>query len=71
MAVQAIQSVKSNAIFYCATLNPDPAQEHVVLAGASDKKIYQFDLKSGDMVQVRFARCVLPVEEHFKIGFVH
>ena len=57
--MQAVQSVKSNAVFYCATVNPDPAQENVVLAGASDKKIYQFDLKSGDMVRQRLLQVLL------------
>jgi hypothetical protein len=48
-----IQTVRNNAIFYCATLHPDPAKESTVLAGASDKKIYQFDFTSGDLIQVR------------------
>lgn len=39
-------------MFYCATLHPDPAKQNIMLAGASDKKVYQFDLDTGDMVQV-------------------
>lgn len=40
-------------MFYCATLHPDPAKQNILLAGASDKKVYQFDLDTGDMVQAR------------------
>ena len=59
--VQVIQTVRSPAVFYCATLNPDPAKESTVLAGASDKKIYQFDLTSGEMIQ----------EYHYHLGAVN
>ena len=59
--LQVVQTVKSAAMFYCATLHPEPAKENVVLAGASDKKIYQYDLNSGDMVQ----------EYHYHLGAVN
>lgn len=36
---------------YCVRLHPE--EQHVVLAGTQDKKIQQWDLESGDMVQVR------------------
>ncbi|KAF1990293.1 WD40 repeat-like protein [Aulographum hederae CBS 113979] len=31
--------------------NPDPANEHLFIAGMADKKIVQFDTRSGEMVQ--------------------
>ena len=61
VCLQVVQTVKSAAMFYCATLHPEPAKENVVLAGASDKKIYQYDLNSGDMVQ----------EYHYHLGAVN
>lgn len=35
---------------YCVRLHPE--EQHVVLAGTQDKKIQQWDLETGDMVQV-------------------
>lgn len=51
--VQVIRTIRHNTMFYCATLHPDPAKQNVLLAGAADKRVYQFDLATGDMVQVR------------------
>lgn len=51
--MQVIRTIKNNQMFYCATLHPDPAKQNILLAGASDKRVYQFDLDTGDMVQVR------------------
>ena len=36
---------------FCVRLHPE--EQHVVLAGTQDKKIMQWDLNTGDMVQVR------------------
>ena len=51
MVVQALQTFNTGRIHYCVTLHPE--KQNVLLAGASDKKIYQWDLDSGDVVQVR------------------
>lgn len=59
--LQVIQTIRSGAVFYCATLHPEPAKSHMVLAGASDKKVYQFDFNSGDLIQ----------EYHYHIGAVN
>eukprot|EP00983_Pelagomonas_calceolata_P101796 1158741-Pelagomonas_calceolata.AAC.7 len=49
--LQALQTFNTGKINYCVTLHPE--KQNVLLAGASDKKIYQWDLDSGDIVQVR------------------
>ena len=41
-------------MFYVAKFHPE--QQNVMLAGCGDKKIYQWDMESGDLVQVRTAR---------------
>ncbi|KAJ3362292.1 hypothetical protein GGF31_001777 [Allomyces arbusculus] len=35
----------------CVTFNPDPDKQHIFLTGQQDKKIYQFDVRSGEIVQ--------------------
>ncbi len=37
-------------MYYCVTLHPE--KQNVLLAGANDKKIYQWDLDSGNLSQV-------------------
>lgn len=59
--MQVIQTIRSNAMFYCATQHPEPEKSSTVLAGASDKRIYQFDFNSGDLVQ----------EYHYHLGPVN
>eukprot|EP00955_Chlamydomonas_euryale_P106899 365734-Chlamydomonas_euryale.AAC.7 len=38
-------------VYYCVTLHPDDAKQNVLMAGCGDKKIYQFDIDTGDTVQ--------------------
>ena len=40
-------------IYYCVTLHPSDDKQNVLMAGCSDKKIYQFDIDKGEVVQVR------------------
>jgi pre-mRNA-processing factor 17 len=42
----------SRAMFYCSVFHPDPDKQDVVLAGCGDKKIYQWDVRTGEAVQV-------------------
>ncbi|OUS43392.1 hypothetical protein BE221DRAFT_194820 [Ostreococcus tauri] len=44
-----IQTVSSGKIGYCAKIHPK--QENLVLIGQSDKKIVQWDMNNGDLVQ--------------------
>jgi hypothetical protein len=37
-------------VYYCVTLHPE--KQSTLLAGCNDKKIYQWDMDSGDLVQV-------------------
>eukprot|EP00731_Ephydatia_muelleri_P032029 Em0023g536a len=36
---------------YCIKLNPDPDKQHLFIVGCADKKIYTWDMKSGEIVQ--------------------
>ncbi|KAF5834400.1 WD40-repeat-containing domain protein [Dunaliella salina] len=49
---KALQTFNTGKINYCVTLHPE--KQNVLLAGASDKKIYQWDLDSGDIVQIKY-----------------
>lgn len=43
----------SKAMFYCAVFHPDPDKSgDVILAGCGDKKVYQWDARTGEAVQV-------------------
>jgi pre-mRNA-processing factor 17 len=42
----------SKAMFYCSVFHPDPDKQDVILAGCGDKKIYQWDARTGEAVQV-------------------
>ncbi len=48
---QCIARYPSTRIPFCVMFNPDPAKEHQFLLGSQDKKIYQYDTRSGDIVQ--------------------
>jgi len=46
---KVIQTVTTGKIGYCAKIHPK--QENLVLVGQSDKKVIQWDMNSGDLVQ--------------------
>ena len=48
---QVLRTLNTGKVFYCVTLHPDPAKQNVLMAGCHDKRIYQFDLETGDTVQ--------------------
>ncbi|KAI8073381.1 WD40-repeat-containing domain protein [Gongronella butleri] len=48
---QCVRSFSTGKIPYCVTFNPSPEKQHIFLAGYSDKKIKQFDTRSGKMTQ--------------------
>ena len=41
----------NNKIPYCVRFNPDADKQNIFLAGCADKKIYQFDANTGEVVQ--------------------
>eukprot|EP00210_Caulerpa_lentillifera_P008701 g8300.t1 len=49
---QAIRTINKRKIFYVAKFHPDDNRQNIMLAGCSDKKIYQFDLDSGEELLV-------------------
>lgn len=48
---QCIQRFSNGKIPYVIRFNPDEDKQHVFLAGMSDKKIIQYDMNSGDIIQ--------------------
>lgn len=48
---QCIQAFTNGKIPYCMKFNPDPDKQHIFLAGMSDKKIIQYDIRSGEITQ--------------------
>jgi pre-mRNA-processing factor 17 len=38
---------------FCAKFNPDDDKQHLIVAGTSANKIVCWDIRSGDIVQVR------------------
>jgi pre-mRNA-processing factor 17 len=51
MTGQCIARFTTKKIPYCVTFNPDEDKQHIFLTGCQDKKIYQFDTRSGEIVQ--------------------
>lgn len=58
MRLQVVQSFNNGKVNYCVTLHPE--KQNVLLTGASDKKIYQWDIDSGEVVQVRGSGARVP-----------
>lgn len=52
-----LRTLNTGKIFYCARFHPE--QQNVVMAGCGDKKIYQFDADTGDVMQVRPTRVTI------------
>eukprot|EP00877_Chromochloris_zofingiensis_P007991 jgi/Chrzof1/3445/Cz12g25200.t1 len=48
---QVIQTINNNKLYYCGVFHPDNDKQNVLMAGCADKRIYQFDLDTGDAVQ--------------------
>ncbi|KAH9817925.1 WD40-repeat-containing domain protein [Melampsora americana] len=46
-----VQAFSNGKIPYCVKFHPDPEKQHIFLAGMSDKKIIQYDMRSGDITQ--------------------
>jgi hypothetical protein len=49
---QVISSFGDGKMFYVAKLHPDEDKQNVLMAGCADKKVYQWDMNTGDLVQV-------------------
>lgn len=49
---QVITTINTGKLFYCGVFHPDDDKQHVLMSGCGDKKIYQFDLNTGDCEQV-------------------
>ncbi|KAK9851127.1 hypothetical protein WJX84_004948 [Apatococcus fuscideae] len=48
---QVITTLGEGKMWFVAKFHPDADKQNVVLAGCSDKKVYQWDMNTGDLVQ--------------------
>ncbi|XP_077145673.1 pre-mRNA-processing factor 17 [Ranitomeya variabilis] len=48
---QCISRFTNRKVPYCVKFNPDPDKQNLFVAGMSDKKIVQWDIRSGEIVQ--------------------
>ena len=46
-----ITTLTSGKIAYAVKIHPDDDKQNILMAGQSDKKILQYDMNSGDVVQ--------------------
>jgi WD40 repeat protein len=47
-----LQTIDNGKLYYCGVFHPDPDKQNVLMAGCADKKIYQFDMDTGNSMQV-------------------
>ena len=47
-----IRTLSTGKLYYCGVFHPDDDKQNVLMGGCADKKIYQWDLNTGDVVQV-------------------
>eukprot|EP00128_Syssomonas_multiformis_P010503 Colp12_sorted_trinity150504_noHs@848 len=48
---QCISKFTNNRTPYCCKFNPKPDRQHMICAGTSDKKIMQWDINTGQVIQ--------------------
>jgi len=48
---QVIRTLSTGKLYYCGVFHPDDDKQNVLMGGCADKKIYQWDLNTGDVVQ--------------------
>lgn len=46
-----LRTFNTGKVYYCVKFHPDDDKQNVIMAGCNDKKIYQWDSDSGDLVQ--------------------
>ncbi len=49
---QVISTLGEGKMYYTAKLHPNTDKQNMLFAGCADKKVYQWDANSGDLVQV-------------------
>ena len=50
---QVIKSLGEGKMFFTAKFHPNDDKQNVCMAGCQDKKCYQWDMNTGDLVQAR------------------
>lgn len=48
---QVIRTIGEGKMFFTAKFHPDDGKQNVLMAGCQDKKVYQWDMNTGDLVQ--------------------
>ncbi|KAG0746126.1 hypothetical protein G6F57_000965 [Rhizopus arrhizus] len=48
---KCIRNFSTGRLPYCVSFNPDHNKQHIFLAGYSDKKVVQFDIRTGETTQ--------------------
>jgi hypothetical protein len=51
--LQVISTFGAGKMFYVAKLHPNEDKQNMLFGGCGDKKVYQFDVDTGDAIQVR------------------
>lgn len=46
-----LRTINNKRVFYVVKFHPDDSKQNVLMAGCSDKKVYQWDLDTGDLIQ--------------------
>lgn len=49
---QVLTSLGEGKMFFTARFHPSDDKQNVIMGGCADKKIYQWDSDTGDLVQV-------------------
>lgn len=52
---QVITTLNTGKMYYCGVFHPEDDKQNVLMGGCGDKKIYQFDLNTGEVEQVNCA----------------
>jgi pre-mRNA-processing factor 17 len=50
--LQVISTFGAGKMFYVAKLHPNEDKQNMLFGGCGDKKVYQFDVDTGDAIQV-------------------
>eukprot|EP01137_Pigoraptor_chileana_P031128 Opistho-2@18512 len=48
---ECVKRFTNNKVAYCVKFNPDPDKQHMFVVGCQDKKVVQWDINTGEIVQ--------------------
>ncbi len=53
ISAQVLTTLGEGKMFFTARFHPSDDKQNVIMGGCADKKIYQWDSDTGDLVQAR------------------